>query len=292
MKIIERNLPASHNVYLTSDKHYGTILQHKHGIKKFIDMVKNDPIGYWCDLGDLSEGITVDDPRYCHLTTNPEENTTLLQYEAYVKDHLPIADKCLVILEGNHDWKLGAKVGSFVRHNVCARLGEEIGVLAENLYGTYSCVLAIHNKKGKLLYKMFLHHGPAMGSINSSADDPLRREANMMLSLKRKLRELAGDCIIMAMGHTHKLLVKPPISRLYLTYENGKSKQHYTKSEQTQKFIPEDDRWYVNDGCFYKLHEMGKSGYAERAGYAPNELGFIKVKVENGIIKDVEKIII
>ena len=137
---------------------------------------------------------------------------------------------------------------------------------------------------------MLLHHG--FGSINSSADDPVRREANMLLSLKRKFRDKAGDCLINASGHTHKLLIKPPITRLYINYEKGKAKQHYTSAEQTQSYIPEDLRWYVNTGCFYKLYHEGVSGYAERAGYNPLELGFAIVRVENGIVKDIEKHII
>jgi len=59
-------------------------------------------------------------------------------------------------------------------------------------------------------------------------------------------------------------------------------------------FIHPDLRWYVNTGSFYKLYADGKnvSGYAERAGYDPNELGYVVVRVKDGIINDVERVVI
>ena len=140
------------------------------------------------------------------------------------------------------------------------------------------------------MYKSFLTHGAK--SLNSSADDPVRREANMQLSLKRQLKPLAGDCIISACGHNHKLVIKRPISELYLTDDSKNIHQKYTKANQTAEYIPPDLRWYVSAGCFYKLYEMGVSGYAERAGYPPNELGYAVVKVVDGVIKDIEKRVI
>jgi hypothetical protein len=138
---------------------------------------------------------------------------------------------------------------------------------------------------------MFLTHG--YGSINSSADDGVRRKANMRLSLKRKLKDKAGDCILMGMAHTHKLIVSKPEETLYLT-DNGKQiKQNYTASKHTDGYIHPDHRWYVNTGSFYRLYgKDGISGYAERAGYDPVELGYILIKVRNREIIAVEKVLL
>ena len=284
MKLLEKMLPKTHKIVFVSDSHEGTILKHRKGYRKVIKMVADDSTMYLAHLGDLIEGITVDDPRYCMQTTDPQASTPVRQYRQALEELMPIKDKILVMLEGNHDWKISGRYGSLIKDVVCPELaGNKDG---STIYGTYSCKLSIVDRKGDLMYKMFLTHGA--GSINSSADDPVRREANMLLSLKRKLFRKAGDCAIMAQGHTHKLLVKPPIPELYLTDDSKNIHQRYTKSNHTAEFIPPDLRYYVNTGCFYKLYEMGVSGYAERAGYDPNELGYVVVTVVDGVIKSVE----
>lgn len=285
MKLIEKILPPTHNIYLISDTHEGTILKHRKGLQKVIKKIANDPIGYVAHLGDLIEGITVDDKRYCMMTVDTETSTPIRQYKAVIEELEPIKDKLLVILEGNHDAKIAGRYGDILRDMVCPQLSGNKD--SGELYGTYSCKVAIKDREGKLLYKMFLTHGS--GSVNSTADDPLRREANMLLALKRKMSPMAGDCIIQAMGHTHRLLVKPPMSELFLTDDGEDVMQEYTQVHQADKFIPKDLRWYINTGCFYKLYHMGVSGYAERAGYAPNELGYIKIRVKGGIIQGVDR---
>ena len=255
-------------------------MKHSKGLRKMIAALAEDPVGYGVHMGDAVEGITVDDKRYC-----PQTNTSLpvRQYGAVAEELAPVAEKLLVLLEGNHDYKITARHGSLLWEIVCSKLAGSKD--PDELYGTYSCKLHIEDRKGQLMYKTFLTHGA--GTINSVADDPVRREANMYLSLKRKLFRKAGDCVVMAMGHTHKLLVKPPISSLYLADDGKETKQRYTSASQTAEHIDPDLRWYVNTGCFYKLYHEGVSGYAERFGYDPNELGYAVVRVKDGVVREV-----
>ena len=124
-----------------------------------------------------------------------------------------------------------------------------------------------------IILKHFAGHG--WGSIRSTADDPIRVEANQQLMLKRKLKDQAGDTALMSMGHTHKLIIAKPKKTLFLTDNAGKIHQHYTSNISTGDYIHPDHRWYVNTGSFMKLYgEMGTSGYAERRGYSPIVLGF------------------
>ena len=282
MQIIHKTLPTDHNLYLISDTHEGTLLQHTHGIERMIQAVLEDKNNYVAILGDLAEGITIDDKRYDPATTDDRVPTPLQQYRSLVEMFKPIKERIVVVLEGNHDYKISARFGNGVRDIFCSGLNVP--------FGTYSCKLAIGDKRGKLQYKAYLTHG--YGNINSTADDPVRQEANMFLALKRKLAPKAGDCALMAMGHTHKLLVKPPISRLYLADDGVKVKQHYTKADYRSEYIDPDLRWYLNTGSFYKNFHMGESGYAERFGYNPTELGHIVTEVRNGNIDNVRKVIL
>jgi hypothetical protein len=178
-------------------------------------------------------------------------------------------------LLGNHEVKL-QKFG-----NLALLMADEIGVP----YGTYSSVLSISDSHG-VMYRIYLAHG--WGSINSSLNQPDERHHSDKRSLKRKLFPKVAHCGVMAMGHTHKLLVKPPSHELYLSGEDH-LKQHYTKHNYTQDYIHPDLRWYVNTGSFYKLYGEGAgSGYAERAGFNPNILGFPIIKVVDREIVDIE----
>lgn len=288
MKLIERTLPRTHRLYLFGDTHEGSILKHRKGVKKMKKRILADPAAYAFHMGDVAEGITIDDKRYCRDTIDPKTPTPVHQYNAAAEELYEIRDRLLGILDhGNHDWTIASRYGNSVENIVARELwGKD---KAKDYCGTYSCKLSIKDSKGNLMYKSFLTHGN--GSINSTADDPVRREANMHLSLKRKLHKKAGDCVIMAHAHTHKLLVKPPIRELYLTDDGKHIKQQYTEIDQTEGYIPPDLRWYINTGSFYKLYHDGVSSYAERASYDPVELGYAVVHVKDGIIKDVEKVI-
>jgi hypothetical protein len=282
--LLSKELPLNHNLYLISDVHEGSILKDTKGYKEAIQTIVDDPIGYAAHLGDLCEAITIDDKRYSAEAVDRRSDVPLLQYKYAMEDLVPLAEanKLLVILAGNHDLTL-AKYGNFVRDMVCSSLKVD--------YGTFTCKLTITHK-GKKQYKAFLTHG--FGSISSKADDEIRVKASKLLSLKRKLYKKSGDCELSAMGHSHQLLSLEPIPTLYLTDNGKKIKQHYTTAVYggIDGYIPDQCRFYCNTGSFYKLYADGVSGYAERFGYDPNELGYIKVEVRDGKIVHLHEIVV
>ena len=280
--IMPKGVPRTHRVYLISDTHEGTIYKHKSGIKRMIKEVLKDPRAYVMHLGDLAEAITIDDKRYCMDTVDPNSSLPLLQYQEVIKELMPIKHRLWLAMEGNHDAKIAGKYGNFVRDMVCKELGIP--------YGTYTCKVHVKDTKGKLMYKIYAAHGRRM--VGSNADDPTRRIANEKLQLKRHLSPMASDCAVMCKGHTHKLRIKEPETELFLTDDGKEIHQEYTKLDQTSDYIHPDLRWYVNTGCFYKLHAMGVSGYAERAEYPPNELGYAIMDVVDGQIRSIKPKII
>lgn len=279
MRLLSYQGTDSHNIYLLGDLHFGTKLFHEKGFIETVKTINDDKSAAVFLMGDLIEAIMVDDPRYQFDTADPRMPTPMVQAKAVVQLLEPIAGKVKGILDGNHEGKL---------HRF-GNLGEFVANSLDVPYGTYSSRVSVRDKENKLMFKMFLAHG--WGSINSAADDEIRRDANMILSLKRKLKKKAGDCILMAMGHTHKLLVSPPKKTLYLTDDGRRIKQNYTTSKHTDSDIHPDHRWYCNTGSFYRLYgDDGVSGYAERFGYDPVELGYIKITVKDRMIADVEPV--
>ena len=102
------------------------------------------------------------------------------------------------------------------------------------------------------------------------------------------------------MGHTHKIIISPPSEVLYLTDDDKGIKQHHGVPKNNG-YIHPDYRWYVNTGGFLKLYgeivvedddvpmEESKlgSGYAERAMYAPLQLGFCVGLIRDNKLVDV-----
>ncbi|MCK5237537.1 MAG: metallophosphoesterase [Deltaproteobacteria bacterium] len=282
MQLITKAIPRTHKIYLFGDTHEGTILKHKSGIAKMIEMILSEPHSYAIHMGDMVEGRNVDDSKYDIDTVDPKSKTVFKQYKNAVAELKPIAHRMITQLFGNHD-DMAGRGEDLVRDYVCPELGIP--------YGTFSSVISMVDTKGKLMYKIHATHGRR--NIGSNSPDPLRKEANELMQLQAHMGPIMSDCAIHVKGHTHKLRVKKPIHELCITSLDSKKRkrinQGYTTTDQTAEYIPKDLRWYVNSGCFYKLYELGVSGYAEKAEYPPNELGFAIVHVERGKIKDITR---
>lgn len=276
MKFLTFDLPKNHNLFLVSDLHEGTRLKYKKGVQKMIKHVLEEKNNYVIIGGDLVEAITVDDKRYDPQVIQGDASVPLLQYQEAVKELMPIKDRILTVMMGNHDWKM-MRIGNFVKDYVCKELGCE--------YGTYSIHMTIKNQ-----YKLYYTHG--RGSLTSNAKDFDQRLANMKAMLKLKLQEKANDCEIFAMGHNHKLLVREPANVLYLARRGGEFHQKYINSVRDKDYVHPDFAWFVATGSFLKLFQDGVSGYAERMMYNPVELGYAVVEVRNGKISTVRKVVI
>jgi hypothetical protein len=231
---------------------------------------------YGVDGGDMVEAILVDDPRF-----DPQKLTEPLPLEQLneaIKKREPIKDQLITILQGNHERKLW-RFGNITK-DICDKLGVE--------YGTYTAKISIVNKHDNLMFKVFETHGSK--TITSTADDPIRREANEKLILKRHLKRKAGDCAVMVKHHAHKLIVATPEHELYLVDDGKAIRQRYTGWGQNEEWIHPDARWYGCAGAFLRLYGDGISGYAEIGEYDPVELGFLVTKVRKKKIVAVEPV--
>lgn len=286
MQLITVQQPDNFNHFFFGDAHECNPLSSNGGWEQLVDMLHSPYDGCknntCSDGGDMIDAITVDDkrfdPRYATDKQGKPLPLPLRQAKMAVERRRPIAKLLQWILDGNHEYAL-RRFGD-ITQSVC----EELGVT----YGTYSVKATFLDKKGNLMFKAYDTHGRK--GISSAADDPLRRETNMRLTLKRHLKFKAGDCAVMVKHHTHKLLVCKPESELYLTDHEGAITQNYTGWGQAESYIHPDLRWYGNAGSFLKLFGDGISGYAELAEYDPVELGFLVLKVRDRKIVSLDKV--
>ena len=280
MKFIQAtDMPSSHNFALTGDDHDGSLLCHHDGLNQQVDWASKKG-NYLGKMGDAIEAIMTDDKRYDRTS---QDSVPLQQADGVIERYKPVGKKIKFWLIGNHELKLH-------------RFGDLGKYMADGIdcpYGTYTSVVEVSDKYGPM-YRIFASHG--FGMIKSNAKDAEQQQGNMKAALKMKLREKRGDCVVQAMGHTHKLIIVPPSGKLYLyTDENGKTKQGYLSSgDSTAQYIDPDQRWYVNTGSFLKLYndDLDVSGYAEVKGYDPVNLGYPVIKVRDRKVVSIDPVIL
>ncbi len=286
MYIGKVNLEADHDLYLAGDVHEGTKAHSEEDLLEMVEDIRANPRASFAGMGDYVEAILADDKRFDFEAANLKISKPLAQYNSIKAKLEPIRSKILVLLEGNHDYGVSRKVGSFVA-NWCNDWNIP--------YGTYTAILQVCDKQDRQLYKIFLWHG--RGTIKSRIDDAGERRHIMERSLKRKLFLKMSDCLIMAMGHTHRLIVKPPETAINLFSQvalpkGQRIKSWYQGTESSRHgYIPPSGRWYVNTGGFTRMYMEDFSSYNETFDSDPLEIGYIKIFCREGKIAAITPII-
>lgn len=281
-------MPDECELVLFGDNQEGNIASARDKFGECIDHILSGKKRYGAHMGDAMDAFWVNDPRYHPVTTT----ATPLEQKNMVRDMLtPLAKagRLLTILKGNHEKALELKAGD-LNEDLCKDL-RKISKSQYPITGTYSHKLEFLDKQNRPMCKVYLTHGRK--TITSVSPDPHRRRAYMQFRLKRLLENMAGDCILMARGHSHIVLVTPPIPTLYLTTENGKIKQNYTEpgTGRSSSFIPPDARWYGCTGSFLKSQmEEGIETYSEVAEYEPVELGYLVATFANQTCVDLREV--
>lgn len=95
-------------LYGLGDVHIGTIFHDRALWLKTINEIKNNPYALWIGGGDYLECITHHDKkRYNKQTIPPEywgiDDVVKAQIDQFIKDVTPIKDKCIGLMNGNHE---------------------------------------------------------------------------------------------------------------------------------------------------------------------------------------------
>ena len=281
-------MPSDYDLVFFGDNQEGNIAQADDKLKECVDFIMASPNRYAFHMGDTMDAFWIDDKRYDPDTTI---STPIKQANKVIKVLTPLAkeNRLVTILIGNHEVALMSKVGNMIDDYICPELRKVSGT-DWPIFGTYSNKVEFYDEKSKFQYKVYLTHGKK--SISSVSPDPHRRLAYMQYRLKLLLEPMAGDCICMVRGHSHIVLVTPPIPTLYLVNEGGRLKQYYTKTGagSSSIYIPPDHRWYGCSGSFLKSQVVGVNTYAELSEYAPTELGYLIGEVRENTFQRLNEI--
>jgi len=288
MKLLQQFLPGDCDIYEVGDSHNGSLCCHEEAEEEMVSKVEKNPIGYLGFMGDAAETVFINHPYYDPESLKKDGNSNVIktdiQCEVVAKRYSPIADKLLFWLMGNHEYRV------LKTHNMVDMILKDKNIDRREIGCDFAVKFTILDKKGKPKLKLYAHHGS--GLSNNNAGTERQKRTNSLVALQRKLSPMAGDCICQSIGHTHKLLVAEPLSRLYLVDEGGKIKQKYIKTINNDGYIDPENRWYCNTGSFFKSQMIGFDSYAERNMYPPTELGYIVIHIRDYKVESIEKVIV
>ena len=242
---------SKHIHAILSDTHIGNKGAHKDLIKRTIGWI-DEYADTWSGGGDYIDAITHGDERRFDWETLDRHLATPKEQVAWMADALkPIANKCLGLLRGNHEYEVERRQG----YDAVDTLAEKLGTEA---WG-YSAFMRFRFNRGqhRTKFDIFMHHGKSAARTKGGKINKLR-------SLDR-IFEADAYC----MSHVHD--VEADI-RPFLTIDN-------------QRNIVEKRKLYVLTGGFLRGYIEDVSTYVERGMYAPTTLGgvFLEFTPEKNI---------
>jgi len=267
LEIIDYEIPyksKKDKIYLVGlgDIHLGHAGCDKLKLIQTIDYIKTNPHCYWVGMGDYAECINMNDKRFDAQSIDPQFTIKDLgdlvkkQYQIIKKLLLPIRDKCIAILSGNHEETVRLKN----YRDIATGLAEDLKLNYLGYSGFIRLKLkrTVKDKTHSIVYLIYVHHG--WGSARTSGAKVNR--------LDNFTKGFDADLIMIA--HEHKKVIAPPVTMLSVPLRGKKA-------------LVERKRIAVMTGGFLRGYQEGTQSYIERKGYNPSDLGVVRVilKCEN-----------
>lgn len=282
------NMPENFELVLFGDNQEGNIASAKDKFRECVDYICSKPNRYGIHMGDACDAFWINDKRY---DTKTCENPPKEQKKNVIKMLTPLAKtgRLLSMLKGNHEKEIERYYGGFA-DEMCEELRREGNQPKYPIAGSLVHKIEFINKKNHLMFKGYFAHGRK--GIYSVSPDPHRILANKQQRLKKLLEPMAGDCILMVRGHSHIVLVTPPLPALYLATTRGKIRQFYTQpgTGKSDIYIPPEHRFYGCSGSFLKSQMIDVDTYSEAGEMPPTELGYLIAAVEGGNVVDLKEV--
>jgi len=249
MEVLEKVIPYIQgepvNLYTWSCFHGGTKHCAEKKIIEKVKQVKEDPYGWWIDLGDKGEFISPSDPRWdtgviCDWVH--QDNIAEDQSQWYMDMVSPILNKCVGLLWGNHEDAIRIHSHIDVHHNICKRLN------VADLGNTAFVIFKFQRKNSleKHDIQAVFSHGAGWAITKGSKMNRLERFMNSYPRAR-----------VAAIGHMHDLITH---TLPYLDVENGR--------------IVDRERVGAVAGCYFKTYSQGiRASYGEKKDYSPTQLG-------------------
>jgi len=246
-----RGSHAVKRLYPIGDIHAGTIHCLEDDIMAKVGEIKRDKDAWWIGMGDYAEWITSRDPRFdpSNKTTASwvqQDNVSECQTNWIVDLFMPIKDKCIGLIYGNHENSIRVHSNVNVHKNICDRLGVvDLG---------YSCFVRMFFKRtgsGEThMVTGAFTHGKGGGATKGGKTN----------RLQRFMRDFEAD--IFGYAHMHDIIID---SRPHLAVSH--------KPFGDSKIVDKEAVGAVTGTWFSTYTQGNVASYGEMSAYPPTTIG-------------------
>ena len=230
-----------------------------------VNRIKDDPDAYWIGMGDFCEFINLKDPRFNVGDLAPWVEVSDLvdlakaQRDRFLDIVLPIADKCLAMVEGNHEITIKrhterdvfGEIVSAIKGRAKLPMDQRLGV---GIYGWLRLGYYITKdaRGGGKNFDINLHHGFVGGRLAGAK----------ALNMQRWL--WSHRCDIALFGHSHNTMIQPESVEVL---------------DKTGKVALETRRGAYTGTFRNTVNPDGPATYSEIKGYFPLPLGGVEIEL-------------
>ena len=259
-KVLEYSKPDKFYLYGLGDIHLGVVHCDEDLLKEKVSEIKSLKNAYWLGMGDYGDCVTPSDfKRWDGKILAPwmrgnEDNIGATQNERVDEILSPIWNKCLGIIEGNHD----EAIRKYNHYDFIKELLKKANKKAVVPYAGVSCfvVLHFHRKNSTERHDYIIHARHGEGGARTSG-----ARALAVLRLSQSM----VNAHITLMGHLHGQ--ESPDIPERLVCKSGKIKDFQTIATMT--------------GAWLKGYMQGVPPiYFERWGSPPSTLGCPRIVIE------------
>jgi len=247
-KIVDCKKSESFEILFIGDVHVG----HKNAelkiFKNVVDYVKSHENAFWIGMGDYADAVVPkDEKRFDFDMIDKRFLTPEEQYNYIYESFKPIADKCIILLTGNHDDVLREKY----YHDWVDELAYKLNVPYGGINAYIRLIFNYDNSCRTI--NIYVHHGYFTGRTKSG-----------QINRVEDMRNIFEDAKIYAMGHVHELAFTTT-QALYLN-KNMK--------------VCENVRYFILTGGFLRGYVENSISYIEKRMLKPTRLGSAKILIK------------
>lgn len=247
-----------YTIYPLGDLHLGPKACWEKKLREDVKTIAKDKYGIVYGMGDYFDCITRNDKRFDSrdisdwVQADEIDEVVDLQIERGIEILSPIADKFMLLIEGNHESKMRRINGT----NPTRRLAKALSkVCGRNIpYCGKAAFVRQRFSRGGAVTQIIscLHHGWFAG----------RKKGGKINNMDDALNRFRCDLFICA--HAHDRLVTPG-TQIGIGQKENKIKEHR--------------RFAVMTGSYLKTYPDGAGGYGEDFGYPPTDIGYVPITV-------------
>jgi len=207
---------------------------------------------FWIGMGDYCDAISPKDKRFNFHSVNLKYATPDVQYRWVRSLFDPIKDKCIGLLDGNHDllhWKAHA-------HNYVDSLAYDLGVpyLTIDAYIRLVFKRKTEDSSRSNSFNIYAHHGWTASRTSGGKVNRIEDLASIFPGLELYL-----------MGHTHARGETPPKTHLFVNKNLD---------------VVDHEMRFLFTGAFLRAYVDGHASYIEEKTYKPQPLGTSVVEID------------